>query len=129
MASGIVRIGIPRNRKALLSITESANKRLKEMLQTRPNMDKPCVGFRLGVKQRGCTGESYQLDYTDHTNKFDEVVQADGVSIIIDPKALLSVIGSEMDYVEDKLRSEFVFTNPNATHICGCGESFTTTNK
>jgi len=124
MASAIVRLGIPRVRKPVLSITDNAHKRLSQMLSEKPK-DKPIVGFRLGLKSKGCNGQAYDLTYTDTKNKLDEVVTEGDVTVVIDPRALMSVIGSEMDYVEDNLTSEFVFTNPNAKAVCGCGESFT----
>ncbi|GMM28326.1 Fe-binding Fe/S cluster assembly protein [Martiniozyma asiatica (nom. inval.)] len=80
--------------------------------------------IRISVRNRGCSGLSYQLEYVDKPEKFDEVVEQDNVKVVIDSKALFSIIGSEMDWVDTQLSSKFVFKNPNSTGTCGCGESF-----
>ena len=101
--------------------TDSAANRLKYLISTSP---KDTKGVRLGVKTRGCNGLSYTLDFTTKIQEFDEHVQDKGIDIYIDPRALMYVVGTKMDYVEGKLQSEFIFENPNATDSCGCGESF-----
>jgi len=80
--------------------------------------------IRIGVRNKGCAGISYHLEYVEHPGKFDEVVEQDGVRVLIDSKALFSIIGSQMDWQEDHLSSKFVFKNPNIKDACGCGESF-----
>jgi len=80
--------------------------------------------IRIGVRNKGCAGMQYHLEYVEAPGKFDEVVTQEGVRVLIDSKALFSIIGSEMDWHEDRMSSKFVFKNPNIVDACGCGESF-----
>ncbi|VDI55448.1 iron-sulfur cluster assembly 1 homolog, mitochondrial-like isoform X1 [Mytilus californianus] len=106
--------------RAPIVMTSAAVQKVKGLLENRPDM----IGLKIGVKTRGCNGLSYTLEYAKEKGKFDEEVQQDGVKILIDAKAQLSLLGTEMDYVENKLASEFIFNNPNIKGTCGCGESF-----
>ncbi|XP_046401325.1 iron-sulfur cluster assembly 1 homolog, mitochondrial [Ischnura elegans] len=106
--------------RAALVLTPAAVNKIKEIL----NGKSEYVGLKVGVRQRGCNGLSYTLDYATEKGKFDEEVIQDGVRVIIDKKAQLSLLGTEMDYIESDLSSEFVFNNPNIKGTCGCGESF-----
>lgn len=108
-----------RPRKAAIQLTPTAVSHLEQLL----NQPEPKL-IRIGVKNRGCSGLTYNLEYVDKPGKFDEEVVQDGVKVLIDSKALFSIIGSEMDWVDDKLSSRFVFHNPNSKGQCGCGESF-----
>ncbi|KAI1179528.1 hypothetical protein F4777DRAFT_434798 [Nemania sp. FL0916] len=106
-------------RKAAMKLTPTAVEHLRQLLnQPDPKM------IRVGVRNRGCSGLAYHLEYVDKPAPFDDEVEQDGVKVIIDSKALFSIIGSEMDWVEDKLNQRFVFRNPNIKEECGCGESF-----
>ena len=114
----------PRARRArpqVMKVTPAAVERVKALIEQR---GKETAGIRIGVRTKGCSGLSYTLEYADKQEAMDEVVDSDGVKILIDPKASLFLIGTEMDYVEEKLKSGFVFTNPNEKGRCGCGESF-----
>jgi iron-sulfur cluster assembly protein len=108
-------------RPQAMILTDAAAERVKALLAKR---GKPSAGIKIGVRTKGCSGLSYKLEYADERGKFDEVVETKGVTVIIDPKATLFILGTEMDYVEDKLQSGFVFKNPNEKGRCGCGESF-----
>lgn len=107
--------------KAPITITDNAAARVQQLLGQR---GKPSVGIRVGVKKGGCSGLSYVIEYADELQKFDEVVEDKGIKVIIDPKAIMYLIGTEMDFVEEKMKSGFVFVNPNEKARCGCGESF-----
>jgi iron-sulfur cluster assembly protein len=104
-----------------IKITDAAAERFKSLLVKR---DRPPAGLRISVKAKGCSGLSYVIDYADEKGPNDEVVQDKGVTLFIDPRATMFIIGTEVDYVEDKLQSGFVFKNPNEKGRCGCGESF-----
>ena len=107
--------------KSLMSLTEAAAERVKHLMSSR---DEPANGLRIGVRTGGCSGMAYSMDFADDKEPFDEVVEEKGVTLFVDSKALMFLIGTEMDYVEDKLQSGFVFNNPNEKGRCGCGESF-----
>ncbi|XP_053695170.1 iron-sulfur cluster assembly 1 homolog, mitochondrial [Sabethes cyaneus] len=106
--------------RAALTLTPAAVARIKRLLDGKTEY----IGLKVGVRQRGCNGLSYTLDYATSKDKLDEEVIQDGVKVLIDKKAQLTLLGTEMDYIENKLASEFVFNNPNIKGTCGCGESF-----
>lgn len=105
----------------MITITDTAADRVRQLMS---RSEKPVLGLRVGVKSRGCSGMSYFVEYAEEQRKFEDVVESKGVKIFIDPTATMFLIGSEMDYVEDKFQTGFVFTNPNEKGRCGCGESF-----
>lgn len=109
------------DKKALFTVTPAALKQVRTLLDKR---EKPSLGIRVGVRSRGCSGLSYTLEFCDDVNPADEVVEAEDLKIFIDPKAVMFVVGTEMDFVEEKMQSGFVFQNPNEKGRCGCGESF-----
>ena len=111
----------PKIRPGMMTITEAAAEKVKALLAGR---GKPSVGIRIGVRTKGCSGMSYTIEFADEKGPFDEMVEDKGVTVLIDPKATMFIVGTEMDYREDKLESGFVFSNPNEKGRCGCGESF-----
>ena len=104
----------------VVTLTDVAANRVKDIIA---KAEKPIVGLRVGVKNGGCAGMSYTMEYAESRNPHDEVVEDKGVTILIDPKAVLFLLGTEMDFQTTKLSSQFVFNNPNQTSACGCGES------
>jgi iron-sulfur cluster assembly protein len=109
-----------RERPKAVRLTDAAAERIKAIIA---KSEKPLVGVRVGVKNAGCAGQSYTMEYAEEAKPLDEVVEDKGVKILIEPKAVLFLIGTEMDYITEKLSSRFVFKNPNETDACGCGES------
>ena len=107
----------------MITLTDAAATRVKGLIE---RSGKPVLGLRVGIKTRGCSGLSYFVEYAEEQKKFEDVIEDKGVRIFIDPTAVMFLLGSEMDYVEDKLQSGFVFRNPNEKGRCGCGESFHT---
>lgn len=105
----------------MITLTDAAAERVRRLMD---RSEKPVLGLRVGINTRGCSGLSYEVEYAEEQKKFEEVVEDKGVRIFIDPTAIMFLIGSEMDYVEDKFQSGFVFRNPNEKGRCGCGESF-----
>lgn len=105
----------------VMSLTEAAAERVKHLLETRAE---PATGLRIGIRTGGCSGMAYSMEFAGDKEPLDEVVEEKGVKIFVDSKALMFLIGTEMDYIEDKLQSGFVFNNPNEKGRCGCGESF-----
>src|SRR5215467_8956462 len=110
----------PRPKLQVMRLSDAAAARIKEFSA---RAEKPIAGVRVGVKNGGCAGMSYTMEYADTVNPADEVVEDKGVRMFIDPKAVLFLLGTEMDYKVDKISSQFVFNNPNQTSACGCGES------
>jgi iron-sulfur cluster assembly protein len=105
-------------------LSDAASARIQEIMA---NAEGKYLGVRVGVVNGGCAGMSYTMDYADKANPLDEVVEDKGIKIFIDPKAILFLIGTEMDFVKEKFGARFVFNNPNQTAACGCGESVSIT--
>ncbi|MEJ0066111.1 MAG: iron-sulfur cluster assembly accessory protein [Caulobacteraceae bacterium] len=113
---------IRRPRPKVVSLTDRAAERVKEIMG---RAEKPYAGLRVGVKNGGCAGQEYVLEYAEAAAPLDEVVEDKGVTILVDPKAVLFLLGTEVDYEVSRLAAKFTFNNPNQTDACGCGESVT----
>jgi iron-sulfur cluster assembly protein len=111
-----------RPRPQVVTLTEAAAERVREIMA---KADKPYAGLRVGVKNGGCAGQEYILEYAAEQGPLDEVIEDKGVRILIEPTSVLFLLGSQIDYEASKLSSRFVFKNPNETDACGCGESVT----
>jgi len=109
-----------RPRPQVMRLTDAAAERIKAVMA---RADKPVAGVRVGVKNGGCAGMEYTMEYADAAKPTDEVIEDKGVKLLIDPKAVLFLLGTEMDFKTEKLSAQFVFNNPNQTSACGCGES------
>jgi iron-sulfur cluster assembly protein len=105
----------------IIKLSDNAVDRIKEIMQT---ADKSTIGVRVGVKSGGCAGMSYVMEYAKEVYPNEEIIDEKGVKVLIDPKAIIYLLGTEMDYKKEKFSSQFVFINPNETERCGCGESF-----
>jgi len=113
---------VRRPRPKVVTLTDRAAERVREIMA---KAEQPYMGLRVGVKNGGCAGQEYVLEYAEAPHPLDEVIEDKGVTILVEPKAVLFLIGSEIDYETTKLSSKFVFHNPNETDACGCGESVT----
>ncbi len=113
-------MGFARPRPQVMRLTDAAAERIKAVMA---KAERPIVAVRVGVKNVGCAGMAYTMEYAEKINPLDEVLEDKGVRILIDPKAVMFLLGTEMDYKIDKLSAQFVFNNPNQTAACGCGES------
>ena len=113
-------MGSAKSRFKVMTLTDAAAERVREIMA---NADTPMAGLRVGVKNGGCAGMSYTMEFADEIGKYDEVVEDKGVKIVVDPKAIMFLLGTQMDFRTEKLSATFVFNNPNQTSACGCGES------
>ena len=110
----------PRPRPQIMKLTDAAAARVREIMD---KADKPMLGLRIGVKNGGCAGMEYTMEWAEEQKPFDEVVEDKGVKVLVDAKAMMFLLGTEMDYQASALKSGFVFNNPNQVSACGCGES------
>ena len=105
----------------VIKLSDNAARRIKEIMQS---ANSSAIGVRVGVKTGGCAGMSYIMEYAENIKPNEEVIEDKGVKVLIDPKAIMYLLGTEMDYKKEKFSSQFIFKNPNETERCGCGESF-----
>ena len=112
---------MPNDVPQLITLTDAAADRVKVLIGS---SDDPVLGLRVGINTKGCSGLSYVFEYAKEKRPLEEEIESKGVRVFIDPMATMYLVGAEMDYVEDKLKSGFVFSNPNEKSRCGCGESF-----
>jgi iron-sulfur cluster assembly protein len=110
----------PRPRPQVMTLTDAAADRVRQIMA---KADKPVLGLRIGVKNGGCAGMEYTMEWAEDRKPFDEVVEDKGVKVLIDAKAMMFLLGTEMDFQATTLKSGFVFNNPNQISACGCGES------
>jgi iron-sulfur cluster assembly protein len=110
----------PRPRPQVMRLTDAAAARVLELTK---RADSEIIGLRVGIKNGGCAGQSYTVEYAHDIKPTDELVEDKGVKILVEPKAVLFLLGTEMDYKTDKMQSQFIFNNPNQISACGCGES------
>lgn len=108
-------------KRSIINISENAVLRIKELMNKR---GKETLGIRVGIKSGGCSGLAYTVEYADKVSEFDIVVEQSDVTVLIDKKAELYLLGTTMDFIQEKFKSGFVFVNPNEKGRCGCGESF-----
>lgn len=111
-----------RPRPKVVTLTDAAAARMQEIMD---GADEKFIGVRIGVKNGGCAGMEYEMSYATEAKPLEEIVEENGIKVLIDPKAILFLIGTEIDFVAEKLSQRFVFNNPNQTDACGCGESVT----
>ena len=105
----------------MITLTDAAVDRVRTLID---NSDEPVLGLRVGISTKGCSGMSYVFEYAKEKQPYEEEIDTKGAKVFIDPMATMYLVGAEMDYVEDKMKSGFVFSNPNEKSRCGCGESF-----
>ena len=115
------KIGVKSIMNPIIKLSDNAALRIKEIMS---NAEKNAIGVRVSVKSGGCAGMSYVMEYSREVNPNDELIEDKGVKVLIDPKAIMYLLGTEMDYKKEKFSSQFVFKSPNETERCGCGESF-----
>jgi len=107
--------------ESIIKLSDNAADRIKQIMSEAKNS---AIGVRVGVKSGGCAGMSYIMEYAKEIKPNEEIIEEKGVKVLIDPKAVMYLLGTEMDYKQEEFSSQFIFKNPNETERCGCGESF-----